>query len=174
MQYRDKRASGGEIFRTTGELVKGLHPRGVHLIVNDRPDIAAVVRAGGVHLGQEDVPLEAARNLLPRATIGLSTHSLEEVRAAAATSADYIAVGPIFHTTTKSHVGPVVGVEFIFQARRLTKKPLVAIGGITLENVTAVWQAGADSVAVAGDILNAASPAARAREFLELARYAQK
>ena len=127
--------------------------------------------AAGVHVGQDDIGVDAARAVCGAGRIvGVSTHSLEQVRAADRTSADYIAIGPIFQTTTKANPDPVVGLDTISKARQLTSKPLVAIGGITLDNAAEVWQAGADCVAVVRDILGAESPGARTEEYLELAK----
>ncbi len=170
IQYRNKKASSRILFLTSRTLVNLLDPRGVRLIVNDRPDIAALAGAAGVHVGQEDLGVEQARAICgPDRWVGVSTHTLEQVREAAQTSADYIAVGPIFPTETKEKPDAVVGVEFIRRARPLTRKPLVAIGGITLERAEDVFRAGAYSVAVARDLLCAADPGARAGQFLELA-----
>jgi len=169
IQYRNKKISPQNLFRICRNLTEQLHPGGTRLIVNDRPDVAALAGAGGVHVGQEDLGVEQARALCPHpAWVGISTHTLDEVRQAAATSADYVAVGPIFLTRTKRNPEPVVGTDFIRQARRLTDKPLVAIGGITLENAGEVYAAGADSVAVARDLAEAGDPAQHARRFLTL------
>lgn len=170
IQYRNKQASSRALFEVSRDLAKQLSPRGVRLIVNDRADIAALAGAAGVHVGQEDLGVEQARAICgPHRWVGVSTHTLEEVECAEATSADYIAVGPIFATQTKEKPDPVVGLEFIRHARRLTRKPLVAIGGITLESAAEVYAAGADSLAVARNLLAAHDPAQRARQFLDLA-----
>jgi thiamine-phosphate pyrophosphorylase len=148
-------------------------PTTVKLIINDRPDIASLTNAAGVHVGQEDLPVEAARKLCPTPRwVGISTHNLEQLKAADRTSADYIAVGPIYPTTTKQNPDPVVGLDLIRAARKLTSKPLVAIGGITINSAPAVFQAGADSVAVISDLINAPGPSQRAREYLSLAAQA--
>ena len=105
----------------------------------------------------------------PGAWVGVSTHNIEQFRAAATTSADYIAVGPIYPTASKANPDPVVGLELLRKVRRLTTKPIVAIGGITLERSADVFRAGADSVAVISDLLTAKDSAARAREFLAVA-----
>jgi thiamine-phosphate pyrophosphorylase len=171
IQYRDKAASSGQLWRRCSALAAALRATGARFIVNDRADVAAVCGAEGAHLGQNDLPLEAARRILPAPRwLGISTHNLEQLRAAAATSADYLAVGPVFATATKRGHEPVVGTEFVQRAREETHKPLVAIGGITLATAREVWAAGADSVAVAGDILLSGNPAARAREYLHQAR----
>jgi thiamine-phosphate pyrophosphorylase len=169
IQYRNKQTSSRSLFEVSQGLVCLLAPRGVRTIVNDRADIARLVEAGGVHVGQEDLPVAEARAICgPMRWVGVSTHTLGQVEKAQETSADYVAVGPIFATDTKQKTDPVVGVDFIRRARCLTSKPLVAIGGITLERAETVFRAGADSVAVARDLLCAADPRVRAREFLEL------
>jgi thiamine-phosphate pyrophosphorylase len=148
-------------------------PKNVRIIINDRPDIASITKSAGVHLGQEDLPAEAARKLCPTPQwVGISTHNLEQLRTANDTSADYIAVGPIYPTTTKENPDPVVGLELIRAAGKLTRKPLVAIGGITINSAAEVFQAGADSVAIISDLLIAPDPAQRAREYLSLAAQA--
>jgi thiamine-phosphate pyrophosphorylase len=172
-QYRGKRESARKIQETSATLIGrlGAAGKGTRFIVNDRADIAAIVGAGGVHVGQEDLPGEAARKICGgRLWVGVSTHNLEQLRAADATSADYIAVGPIFHTGTKENPDPVVGLEFLRAARGIARKPLVAIGGITVESAQDVYDAGADSVAVIRDLMAAVDPAARAREYLAIAR----
>jgi thiamine-phosphate pyrophosphorylase len=170
MQLRDKRAAPRDACTTANELAAGLSARGVRLIVNDRSDIAVLAGAGGVHVGQEDLPVEAARRICGASGwVGVSTHNVEQFREAIATSADYIAVGPIFPTTTKENPDPVVGLELLRTARRMTQKPIVAIGGITLEAAAEVFRAGADSVAVISDLVSARDPAGRAREYLAIA-----
>jgi thiamine-phosphate pyrophosphorylase len=170
MQMRDKRGSAARIHSQVQDLSARLFPRGVRLIVNDRPDIAAMTDAGGVHVGQEDLPVEEAGRICGASRwVGVSTHNLEQLREADLTSADYIAVGPIFPTATKENPDPVVGIEFLRAARQLTRKPLVAIGGITIESAADVYRAGADSLAVIRDLLAAPNPADRAREYLTLA-----
>lgn len=190
MQLRHKRASARQLFAESQELVNWLRSLGeddttsgtrlnpraevaacqVRLIINDRPDIAAMVGAGGVHVGQDDLPVESARAVCgPQSWVGISTHNIEQLRDAARTSADYIAVGPIFATATKENPDPVVGIDFLRLARRETRKPLVAIGGITIESAAEVYSAGADSVAVIRDLLGAENPGDRARAYLEVA-----
>lgn len=170
-QYRDKRGSARRIHEHSLELCRRLAPKGVRVIVNDRADIAAMTGAGGVHVGQEDLPVEEARKICGGALwVGVSTHNFEQLRAADATSADYIAVGPIFQTGTKANPDPVVGLEFLRAARRITRKPLVAIGGITVESAGDVYQAGADSIAVIRDLMAASDPAQRAREYIAIAK----
>jgi thiamine-phosphate pyrophosphorylase len=173
VQLRDKTA-GGKLYAEVKELVEALAPRSVRLIVNDRADIAAMAGAAGVHVGQDDLPVEEARTICGRSRwVGVSTHNLKQLREADASSADYIAVGPIFRTTTKENPDPVVGIEFLREARQRTRKPLVAIGGITIESAADVFRAGADSVAVIRDLLSAPDPAARASEYLAIAERAR-
>jgi thiamine-phosphate pyrophosphorylase len=170
IQVRDKQASARAVFEASKGLVARLSPKGVRVIVNDRPDIAAMVGAGGVHVGQDDLPVEAARACCGGGLwVGVSTHSLEQFQPAMATSADYIAVGPIFPTATKENPDPVVGLDLIRAARRLTRKPLVAIGGITVQSAESVYRAGADSIAVVSDLLSAPNPPLRAEEYIAIA-----
>ncbi len=179
VQYRSKNSSSRAFFEASSRIAHELRGTSVRFIVNDRADVARLVGAGGVHVGQEDLPVERARAVCANGSeavgrmgpfwVGVSTHTLEQVRAAEATSADYIAVGPIYDTATKEKPDAVVGVDFIRRARELTRKPLVAIGGITVERAPEVFRAGADSVAIARDLICAADPGARAREYLAVA-----
>jgi len=138
-------------------------------VVNDRADVTSAVEAAGVHLGQDDLSVEAARRVIgTEKLVGVSTHNLEQFELAAATSADYIAVGPVFATSTKANPDPVVGIDFIRSVRVLTSKLIVAIGGITVARAAEVIRAGADSVAVASDILCAPDPGRRARQYMDL------
>lgn len=170
IQYRAKHSKARDSFYTCARLADRFASRNARFIVNDRPDVAAMINAGGVHVGQEDLPADEARRICgPALWVGVSTHNLEQVRKANLTSANYVAVGPIFSTSTKERPDPTVGISFIREARKLTNKPIVAIGGITLEHVAEVYSAGADCVAVVRDILSAPDPAARASEFLAVA-----
>jgi len=167
MQLRDKRSSARRVYEQARKLAAICSPSGVRLIVNDRPDIAWMSGAQGVHVGQDDLPVEEARRICPPPRwVGVSTHNLEQLREADRTSADYIAVGPIFPTGSKEHADPVVGVDFLRAVRQMTPKPLVAIGGITIESAAEVLRAGADSVAVIRDLVGAPDPGARAREYM--------
>jgi len=171
LQYRDKAASARDLLETSRKLVSSLNSYGSLLIVNDRPDVAALAGAAGVHVGQEDLDAQQARAVVGEEMwVGVSTHDLEQFRRAAATSADYIAVGPIFATTSKANPDPVVGLELLRQVRPLTEKPIVAIGGIRLDRAASVIAAGADSVAVIRDVLCAAKPSEQARRYLEILR----
>lgn len=170
IQYRNKAAFSRQFFEISRQLSSALTPRSVRLIVNDRADIALLAGAGGVHVGQDDLSVEDARAVCGAGRwVGVSTHTLEQVAAADRTSAEYIAFGPIFATATKKNPDPVVGTELLRKARQLTKKPLVAIGGITLERAAEVYRAGADSLAVIRDLICAPNPAVRAREYLDVA-----
>ena len=172
IQVRAKSVSSLQLYEMARAIV-GRIGDSARIVVNDRPDIAAMTGAGGVHVGQEDLPVEVARkNCASPLWVGVSTHNLDQLRAADATSADYIAVGPIFPTVTKQNPDPVVGLDFLRSARNFTRKPLVAIGGITVKSAQEVFRAGADSVAVIGDLGNAPDPARRASEYLEIARVA--
>ena len=174
IQYRAKHSSSRNYFETCATLAELLASRNTRFIINDRPDIAAMVGAGGVHVGQEDLPPDDARRICGSGRwVGVSTHTLEQVRAADKTSADYIAVGPIFSTSTKEKPDSVVGTSFIREARKLTRKPIVAIGGITRERAAEVYEAGADSIAVIRDLLETRDPAERAKEFLAIAKRSQ-
>jgi thiamine-phosphate pyrophosphorylase len=168
LQYRNKSASARDLLETSRKLLSSLSAYGSSLVVNDRPDVATLAGAAGVHVGQEDLGPEQARAVVGNEMwVGVSTHNLEQFRRAAATSADYIAVGPIFVTTSKVNPDPVVGLELVRQVRTLTDKPIVAIGGITLDRAAAVIAAGANSVAVIRDVLCAGNPAEQARRYLE-------
>jgi thiamine-phosphate pyrophosphorylase len=175
MQLRDKRANGAKMFAQSRELAFALEALGVRFIVNDRADVALLAGSGGVHVGQDDLPVDDARRIVGAAAwVGVSTHNIQQFREASATSADYIAVGPIFPTASKQNPDPAVGLALLREVRRLTSKPIVAIGGITVEVAGDVFRAGADSVAVIRDLLSADDPAARAREYLGVAEAAGK
>jgi len=168
LQYRAKGATAREMLRSAGELAALARGQSATFFVNDRPDVAYLGGADGVHVGQEDLGVEQARLVMGNdRRVGVSTHNREQFERAAASSADYIAIGPIFATTSKANPDPVVGTHLIRELRPLTSKPIVAIGGIRLEKAAEVIEAGADSVAVISDILCAADPAQRAREFLQ-------
>jgi thiamine-phosphate pyrophosphorylase len=168
LQYRNKSAPARRYLESSRELAEMLRPRGVTFFVNDRPDIAFLAGASGVHVGQDDLDVEHARRVVgSEKLVGVSTHNLEQFERAAASSADYIAVGPVFSTASKANPDPVVGADFIRKVRSLTDKPIVAIGGITLERAAAVIEAGADSVAVISGILSAPDPSQRAREYIK-------
>jgi len=168
MQYRAKSASSREMLSQARELRRVLG-RHVRLIMNDRADLCIAAGFDGVHVGQDDLSPEAVRGIIGAdRLLGVSTHNAEQLREAAATSADYLAIGPVFSTVTKENPDPVIGVEGVRAARLLTTKPLVAIGGITRENCAEVIAAGADSVAVISDLLR--EPKKSAEEFERVLR----
>jgi thiamine-phosphate pyrophosphorylase len=169
IQYRDKQGSSVSLFDACAGLAETIRRyRGI-FIVNDRADIALAVAAGGVHIGQEDLPVELARRVVGRDLwIGASSHNLTQVREADDSSADYIAFGPIFETQSKERPDAVVGIEGLREARKATEKPLVAIGGITAENACSVIEAGADAVAVIQGLLAGPNIEANAREFIRI------
>ncbi len=169
LQYRSKGGSARETLEVSRRLAGICGEAGATFFVNDRPDIAWLAGAAGVHVGQEDMSVEEARKLVgAEKWIGVSTHNEEQFRAGIKSSADYVAVGPVFATKSKEKPDPVVGTEFIRRVRGLTTKPIVAIGGIKLERVREVIEAGADSVAVISDILLAERPVERAGEYLRV------
>jgi thiamine-phosphate pyrophosphorylase len=168
LQYRAKTASARELLSASRSLSSQLIPRDIFFIVNDRADIAALAGASGVHVGQDDLEVEEARALVGKEKwVGVSTHNIEQFRAAAATSADYIAFGPVFATSSKANPDPVVGLDLLRRVRDLSDKPIVAIGGIALENAASVIEAGADCVAVISDVLRAPDRGQRAKQYLE-------
>ena len=164
IQLRDKRAPAATIFAQAKELAALLAPRGVRFIVNDRPDIAAMSGAGGVHVGQEDFARRGCAADLQRAALGgrFDTQSGAIARGRPHFGGLYCR-GPIFPTGTKENPDPVVGIDFLRAARQMTRKPLVAIGGITLESAADVFRAGADSVAVIRDLAGRARSRQSAR-----------
>lgn len=169
IQYRHKNAGPREILanaRSIAMHVRAAAPE-IRLILNDRADLCRAAGFDGVHLGQDDLSVAGARKLCaPPLWVGLSTHNPEQVQAAAELPVDYLAIGPVFATGSKQRPDPVVGLEGVRLARSLTSKPLVAIGGITVENAAQVREAGADAVAVIGALLQ--DPAKSTEAFLRL------
>jgi len=166
IQYRNKTGSGRQMLSDARELRRALGSE-VRLIMNDRADLCLAAGFDGVHVGQEDLSPEGARAVVgDRLWVGVSTHSVAQVIHAAQTSADYIAIGPVFATASKQNPDPVVGLEGVRAARAATRKPLVAIGGITRVNAASVIQAGADSVAVISDLVH--DPAKSVEAFLRV------
>lgn len=155
VQLREKNAMPGDWFDDAAACASYARENGITLIVNDRVDIAIAINADGVHLGQDDLPVQAARELLgDESIIGLSTHTLDQVRSALDQSIDYIGFGPIFPTTTKANPDQVTGIELLREARAIAGSlPIVAIGGITLANARDIIAAGAASVAIISDLL---------------------
>lgn len=189
LQYRNKSGSARGMleqarelrrrFLTHSKIAKGAilewgtlssePPKTVRLIMNDRADLALMAEFDGVHVGQDDLLPESVRKIIgPNGWLGVSTHNPEQLVDADLTSADYLAIGPVFSTTSKEKADPVVGLEGVRRARQLTRKPLVAIGGITRANAASVIEAGADSVAVISDLLP--DPRKSAEEFFRILR----
>ena len=152
--------------------VRQAAPPGMRLILNDHAELVPETGFDGVHLGQQDLAVDAARAQLgPERVIGVSTHTAQQLKAADRTSADYLATGPVFATASKVDAEPAIGLDGVRTAREHTRKPLVAIGGITLQQAEAVWGAGADSIALIGALFAAGKPPGRmAEDFLRLFR----
>jgi thiamine-phosphate pyrophosphorylase len=164
LQYRDKSGNARQMLEQAGELKRRLGSS-VKLIMNDRADLCLAAEFDGVHVGQEDLSPEGARRVIGESMwLGVSTHNPEQVKEADKTSADYIAIGPVFPTVSKANPDRVVGLEGVRKARALTRKPLVAIGGINRANFRSVIEAGADSVAVISDLMR--EPRKSAEDFL--------
>jgi thiamine-phosphate pyrophosphorylase len=174
IQYRNKSGNARVMLEQARELRRQLRarapaPQVAKLIMNDRADLCILAEFDGVHVGQEDLSPESVRRIIgPDRWLGVSTHNPEQVKEADQTSADYLAVGPVFSTCSKDRPDPVVGLEGVRRARSLTRKPLVAIGGITRSNAASVIEAGADSVAVISDLLR--EPRKSAEEFFRVLR----
>jgi len=173
VEFRDEVGDDRECYERALGIADACRRQELDLLVNDRVDVALAVGARGVHLGQRDLPVEAARRLLgPDAVVGLSVDTVAEARAAAELDVDYVALGPVFATATKPDAGPVVGVEGVRAVRQslASTLPLVVIGGITPENAAAATAAGGDCVAVISSILGARDPAGATAELLHAAR----
>jgi len=184
IQYRNKSGNAKAMLGQARELKKHLDSHSnsakdaslewatqgsMRLIMNDRADFCLAAEFDGVHVGQEDLSPESVRGIIgSERWLGVSTHNPEQLREADLTSADYLAIGPVFATSSKENPDPVVGLEGVRQARAFTRKPLVAIGGITRANAASVIEAGADSVAVISDLLR--EPRKSAEEFFRILR----
>jgi thiamine-phosphate pyrophosphorylase len=168
LQYRDKSGNARRMLDNARELKQRLGAT-VKLIMDDRADLCLAAQYDGLHVGQDDLPAESARRIVgPARWLGVSTHDTEQLAEAEKTSADYLAIGPIFATSSKADPDPVMGLEGLRRARELTSKPMVAIGGITRANARSVIEAGADAVAVISDLLR--DPRKSAEEFLNILR----
>lgn len=168
IQLRDKRRETGELIAVARRLKAILRPFGALLIINDRVDVAMASGADGVHLGLSDMSLLDARRLLgPSPLIGFSPKTEEQAAGAAGAGADYLGVGALYETQTKSDAGPAVGLRRVAQFRDLSGLPIVGIGGITPERVPGILAAGAVSVAVVSAVVAAADPQAAARRLVE-------
>jgi thiamine-phosphate pyrophosphorylase len=167
LQLRLKGATSRELFAAAAAIAPGARAAGALFLVNDRPDVVRAVGADGVHLGQEDLPVAAARRVLgPGPLVGVSTHDVEEARAAEAAGADYVGVGPVYATTSKARPPAPRGLALLRAVRAAVRLPIVAIGGITPETAAAVRAAGADAVAMIGALVRAPDPAAAVRDVL--------
>jgi thiamine-phosphate pyrophosphorylase len=168
LQYRNKSGNARVMLEQARQLKEHLGDS-VQLIMNDRADLCLAAEFDGVHVGQEDLSPESVRKIIgAERWLGVSTHNPEQLGEADLTSADYLAIGPVFATSSKERPDPVVGLEGVRRARQLTRKPLVAIGGITRANAASVIEAGADSVAVISDLLR--DPRKSAEEFFRILR----
>jgi thiamine-phosphate pyrophosphorylase len=166
IQLRDKTARPDDFYKAALEAMAVARRLGVRVIINDRLDIALAVKADGVHLGQDDLPPEAARRVVgPDFIIGYSTHSLEQALGADSAPVDYVAVGPVFQTSTKENPDPVIGLGGVRAIKDKVSKPLVAIGGITLDSSRQVLEAGADSLAIISDLYSTGDIAERVRQY---------
>jgi thiamine-phosphate pyrophosphorylase len=166
LQYRDKGGNARQMLEQARELKRRVGGS-AKLIMNDRADLCLAAEFDGVHVGQEDLSPEGARKVIGEGLwLGVSTHNPAQVKEADQTSADYLAIGPVFPTDSKSNPDPVVGLEGVRKARALTRKPLVAIGGINRANCRSVIEAGADSVAVISDLMR--EPRKSAGDFFRI------
>lgn len=162
LQLRAKRSNTAETRALATELQALCKKAGVPFVLNDFVALAAELDLGGIHLGQTDMPLSQARTVAPRACLGLSTHSLEQARAAELAGADLIGFGPVFSTASKENPDPVVGIEQLTELMAVTRVPVVAIGGIDLTNINYVAQTGVPLIACIGAICKAGDPTSAA------------
>jgi thiamine-phosphate pyrophosphorylase len=171
LQLRAKTMAGGPMLELADRIQRHVSAAGALFVVNDRADIARMCRAAGVHVGQDDLAPEDVRRVVgDTALVGLSTHNVGQLRAAASAPVDYVAVGPVYGTSSKERPDPVVGLDGVRSAKAIVEdRPLVAIGGITLDRAPALIAAGADVVAVIADLL-IGDVEKRAREFLAALR----
>jgi thiamine-phosphate pyrophosphorylase len=166
LQYRNKQGTARQMLDQARELKSRLGPN-IKLIMNDRADLCLAAGFDGLHVGQDDLSPESARSIIGgNRWLGVSTHNPEQLAEADKTSADYVAIGPVFATASKANPDPVVGLAGVRRARELTRKPLVAIGGITRANGRSVIEAGADAVAVISGLLR--DPRKSAEEYLRV------
>jgi len=168
LQYRNKDGKAREMLEHA-HMLKRLVGNSVKLVMNDRADLALAAGFEGLHVGQDDLSPEASRLIIGHERwLGVSTHNPDQVAEADKTTADYLAVGPVYATASKVNPDPVVGLDGVRRARELTRKPLVAIGGITVASARAVIEAGADAVAVISDLIR--DPGKSAEAFFEVLR----
>jgi len=167
IQLRVANKSDKEFLSIATKIKKLTCKSKIPLIINNRLDIALAIDAEGVHLGQDDLPIESARKIAPQKLIGKSTHSLKEALKATKETADYISIGPIFHSPTKPNLSPI-GLNLISQIKKKVKIPLIAIGGINLNNIKQVLKAGVEGVAICSAITEASDPKTTTRTFKKL------
>jgi thiamine-phosphate pyrophosphorylase len=174
LQFRNKNGNARVMLQQARELKRRSRARAAaphlpKLIMNDRADLCLATEFDGVHVGQDDLSAESVRRIVGLDRwLGVSTHNASQLQAADPTPADYLAIGPVFSTSSKEKPDPLVGLDGVRRARQLTRKPLVAIGGITRANAASVIEAGADSVAVISDLIR--EPRKSAEEFLRILR----
>ena len=174
LQIRGRQEPDGPFLRACEDIVSQAHAVGAIVLINDRADIAEAANADGVHVGQDDLPPTVIRGILGgSAIVGLSTHSADQVRVAARLAIDYVAVGPVFGTHTKAGAGGAVGTDLVSSAAAILRgagepRPIVAIGGITLDRAPDVLKAGAVAVAVISDLLATGDPEQRVRQYLQV------
>ena len=174
IQYRDKNASSRKLFDNAQRLRELTKKAGAKFIINDRIDIAMAVGADGVHLGQDDLPLKCARSVLGHDyIIGISATCLGEAIEAAKDGADYIGLGPIYPTPSKDDAAPPMGLEGLIEVRKSIGVPIVAIGGLTSDNIEEAVLAGADGIAVISAVASAGDMAEAARNLDETIRHAK-
>ncbi len=174
LQWRFKGLTDAEALAGARELRAATRETGVLFFINDRPDLARLVLADGVHVGQEDLDPADVRRILPEALIGVSTHNPGQFEAALESPADYIAVGPVFGTASKANPDPVVGVDFVSWAASRTTRPIVAIGGLNALNAASVARAGARGLAVISELMKAQDPAEASRALVRQIRLAAR
>jgi thiamine-phosphate pyrophosphorylase len=171
VQLRAKTLTSCDFFHQAERLMEMAERLKLQVIINDRADIAWMTGALGAHVGQQDLPVEAVRRVLGvEKVIGLSTNTLEQARLAQQSSADYVAIGPVYSTQSKENPDPLVSRETLVECRRLVSKPLVAIGGITAENASQLYALGIDSVAVIQDLMKAENLSRRVKQYLSAAQ----
>ena len=170
IQLREKRASSRKLFEDALHLIECARPCQMRVIVNDRPDLAWLAGAHGVHLGQDDLPVDQTRKILGKSKIiGVSSHNLQQALEAEKSAAGYIAIGPVFPTLTKENPDPLVSRQELEEIRRRVTKPLVAIGGITAENAGSLFELGIDSMAVIRDLFATGDFAGKVKAFARIA-----
>ena len=170
LQIRATEVASGEYLEWCDEIIKDATDVGAQLIVNDRADIAAMAGAAGVHLGQRDLAPELVRKMVPAGMVlGLSTHTRSQLDRSTTTAVDYVAVGPVYRTVTKDTGYAAVGLDLVtYASRLLPERPVIAIGGITLDRVESVMSAGAAGVAVVSDLLSSNDPTGRVADYVRV------